>query len=67
MKEQYEELHQYFETIDKKISIYHLKIGDLKMNEKSEKLPKLEKKFNNIFKETADMYYKIGKENGLIY
>lgn len=67
MKEQYEELHQYFETIDKKISIYHLKIGDLKMNEKSEKLPKLEKKFNNIFKETANMYYKIGKENEFIY
>ena len=67
MKEQYEELHQYFETIDKKISIYHLKIGELKVNDKSFKLGKLEDKFNNIFKERANEYYNIGVENKLIY
>ena len=67
MKEQYEELHQYFETIDKKISIYHMKIGELKVNDKSAKLGKLEDKFNNIFKDRATQYYTIGVENKLIY
>ena len=44
-----------------------MKIGELKVNDKSAKLGKLEDKFNNIFKERATQYYTSGVENKLIY